>query len=103
MRCFHAACQPSHLVTAPHPISPCPPPACQVHRELEESHRSGRDSQLRMRGLEERLLAAQDECSKLNSQVRGRQRRRGWLVLAGRVIQSKRRLSDFALQSVLVV
>ncbi len=42
-----------------------------MHRELEESHRSGRDGQLRMRGLEEQLLAAQDDCSKLNSQVRG--------------------------------
>lgn len=38
--------------------------------ELEESQRGGRDSQVRLRGLEEQLLAAQGECSKLNSQVR---------------------------------
>lgn len=52
-----------------HPAPPALPP--QVWRELEESHRSGRDSQLRLRGLEEQLLAAQGESSKLNSQVRG--------------------------------
>lgn len=38
--------------------------------ELEDSQRSGREGQHRLRGLEEQLLAAQDACGKANSQVR---------------------------------
>ncbi|KAL4436509.1 hypothetical protein ABPG75_003648 [Micractinium tetrahymenae] len=40
-----------------------------VRSELEDSQRSGREGQHRLRGLEEQLLAAQDACGKANSQV----------------------------------
>lgn len=43
-----------------------------VRAELDDSQRSGREGQHRLRGLEEQLLAAQDACSKANSQVGGR-------------------------------
>lgn len=64
-----------------------------VRAELEDSQRSGREKQHRLRGLEEQLLAAQDACSKANSQV---WRRRGcasnpW---AAAVVQSVRDASS---------
>ena len=46
-----------------------------VRLELEEAQRGGRDAHLRLRGLEGQLLAAQGECSKLNSQVSKMERR----------------------------
>lgn len=43
-----------------------------MQAELGASQAGGRSAQARLRGLEEQLLAAQGECSKLNSQVGGR-------------------------------
>lgn len=54
-----------------------------VQAELGASQAGGRQAQARLRGLEEQLLAAQGECSKLNSQVGGAGRVGGCRQWAG--------------------